>query len=96
MKKVYYCVEEMNSSSGGLNFDSYEEALDNFEKTLHDLSNYQYTCHRDEVYILSKVEYDEKLDDEEWFTLKKISIKDWKDLKDKDNWLNSKEVLYEN
>lgn len=96
MKKVYYNVEELNSTSGGLNFDSYEEALENFKKTLHDLSNYQYMCHRNDVYILSRVEYNEELDEEEWFTLKKISIKNWKDLEDKDNWLTSKEVLYEN
>lgn len=78
--KEYYLIEQEDTYTDGDIYESYKKALKNYKKSLDDLSNYQYQINKDKVYTLSKVVFDSTTDEKEFYTLKSISIKDYKNL----------------
>lgn len=94
--KEYYLIEQEDTYAYGFFYNNYEEALKNYKKNLDDLSNYQYQINKDKVYTLSKVVFDSITDEKEFYTLKSISIKDYKNLDsdEKETFLLSMEEDY--
>lgn len=79
MKREFYVVEREESFNEGNEYNNYEDALQDLRKTLEDESSYMYKVNKDHVYTLSKVTTEDD-DNYNWYTLKSISVKDFRDL----------------
>lgn len=54
--KKYYLVEEKNSCNGGNQYKTYEEAIADVNRILHEEANYKYYANKDHHYTLYEVE----------------------------------------
>jgi len=81
MKKIYR-VEQENNFNGGLDFNTYEEAVKNITSQLYNEANYMYKVNKDNIYSLCEINViNEDNYEEEYFdTLISISVKDYKDM----------------
>ncbi|HAB67240.1 MAG TPA: hypothetical protein DCE23_07725, partial [Firmicutes bacterium] len=77
MKKIYR-IEKDNDFNGGIDFNTYEEALENITKQLHDEANYMYNINKDNIYSLCEInvinENEDNYEEEYFDTLISISV----------------------
>lgn len=80
-KKIFR-VEKENSFNGGLDFNTYDEALNNINKQLHDEANYNYNANCKHVYSLCEVnvlnDNDDDYEEEYFDTLLSMSVAEYK------------------
>lgn len=67
MKKYYVEVQDFskNFRNGAIIYDNLEEALKDFEKELHDLTNYKYFANKNLTVCVGEAIFDNKEDFEE-------------------------------